>query len=135
MKTNVFWFLSQIFLVYALQCPHNWYWNTWFSHILQRQISWYFTTMKNSYSKILAMLICLQIIFITFFPLGAGKLILINYTIEILYNGYKKYLHHYPHFLTKRVFLPSFIFHLIVSNLCGYTKVLNDRKLDIHEFN
>ena len=46
--------------------------------------------MKDS--KILAILICLQIIFVTFVPSGAGKLILINYTIEILYNGYKKYL-------------------------------------------
>ena len=103
--------------------------------ILQQQISWSFTTMKDLYAKILATIICLQTIFVTIFPLGAGKLILINYTIEILYNGYEKYLHHYPHFLTKRVFLPSFIFHFIVSNLCSYRKVLNDRKLDIHEFN
>ncbi|XP_050599853.1 uncharacterized protein LOC126927906 [Bombus affinis] len=30
--------------------------------------------MKNSYSEILAMLICLQVIFVTFFPLGAAAL-------------------------------------------------------------
>lgn len=67
-----------------------------------------FTKMCGSksafYFKIVMVAVCVPSVLLFVLPLKTGKLILINYAIETLYNGYKKYLHHYPRLLMNRCF-------------------------------